>query len=64
MDETVKSAIVGEAIRGIFSGVISKYEDNSNEGDNIERLEMAQIKMEAAIKTSNKWQITDMPLLR
>lgn len=25
---------------------------------------MAQIKMEAAIKTSNKWQITDMPLLR
>ncbi|KAB8094637.1 hypothetical protein EE612_021876, partial [Oryza sativa] len=51
-------------IRGIFSGVISKYEDNSNEGDNIERLEMAQIKMEAAIKTSNKWQITDMPLLR
>uniref|UniRef100_A0A0D9ZGA6 Uncharacterized protein n=1 Tax=Oryza glumipatula TaxID=40148 RepID=A0A0D9ZGA6_9ORYZ len=64
MDETVRSAIVGEAIRGIFSGVISKYEDNSNGGDNIERLEMAQIKLEAAIKTSNKWQITDTPLLR
>uniref|UniRef100_A0A0D9W1S5 Uncharacterized protein n=1 Tax=Leersia perrieri TaxID=77586 RepID=A0A0D9W1S5_9ORYZ len=64
MIETVRSAIVGDAVGRIFSGVISKNEDNLDEGGNIERLEMAHIKMEAAIETSNKWQITDMPLLR
>uniref|UniRef100_A0A0E0KM27 Uncharacterized protein n=1 Tax=Oryza punctata TaxID=4537 RepID=A0A0E0KM27_ORYPU len=37
----------------IFSGIISKHVDNSD-GGNIERLEMAHIKMEAAIETSNK----------
>ncbi|XP_006653099.1 uncharacterized protein LOC102717336 [Oryza brachyantha] len=63
MAEIVRSAIVGEAVSRIFSGIISKHEDNSDEGDNIERLEMAHIKIEAAIETSNKWQITDMPLL-
>ncbi|KAL5215223.1 hypothetical protein ABZP36_004375 [Zizania latifolia] len=64
MAEMVRSAIVGEAVSRIFSGIISKHEDNSGGGGKVERLEMAHIKMEAAIEISNKWQITDTPLLR
>uniref|UniRef100_A0A0E0KM29 Rx N-terminal domain-containing protein n=1 Tax=Oryza punctata TaxID=4537 RepID=A0A0E0KM29_ORYPU len=64
MAETVSSAIVGEAVSIIFSRVIRKNEGSSEEGDNIERLEMAHIKIEAAVETSIKWQITNTSLLR
>ena len=30
---------------------------------NLERLEMAHIRLEAALETSEKWQITDVSLL-
>ena len=70
MAEMVKSVIVGEAVSRIISGIAptSKDEDKADEeasgGGGLERLEMARIKMEAAIQTSNKWQITDTSLLR
>ncbi|OEL28206.1 hypothetical protein BAE44_0010775, partial [Dichanthelium oligosanthes] len=56
--------LLGEAVIRIFSSIIRKDEDGSEEGGNIERLEMAHIKMEAAIVTTNKWHIMDVPLLR
>ncbi|XP_066358352.1 uncharacterized protein [Miscanthus floridulus] len=37
--------------------------ENSN-GQHVERLEMAQIKLEAALETSRRWQIKDASLLR
>ncbi|TVU06866.1 hypothetical protein EJB05_46902, partial [Eragrostis curvula] len=64
MSEMVGSAIVGEAVSRVFSGIISKYVDNPDERANAERLEMAHIKMEAAVEMSSKWQITEMSLLR
>ncbi|CDJ26475.1 unnamed protein product [Triticum aestivum] len=70
MAEMVKSVIVGEAVSRIISGIAptSKDEDKADEeasgGGGLERLEMARIKMEAAVQTSNKWQITDTSLLR
>nr|CDM83473.1 unnamed protein product [Triticum aestivum] len=69
MAEMVKSTIVGEAVSRIISGIAptSKRPDRSVEeaaGDGgLERLEMAHIKMEATLHTSDKWQITDVPLL-
>ncbi|XBI32272.1 hypothetical protein VPH35_055743 [Triticum aestivum] len=69
MAEMVKSAIVGEGVSWIFSGIAaaSKTEDKpdveATGGVSLERLEMARIKMEAALQTSDKWQITDTSLL-
>ncbi|XBI32277.1 hypothetical protein VPH35_055748 [Triticum aestivum] len=70
MAEMVKSVIVGEAVSRIISVIAPtcKNEDKADEeaaGDGgLERLEMARIKMEAAVQTSNKWLITDTSLLR
>ncbi|VAH69019.1 unnamed protein product [Triticum turgidum subsp. durum] len=69
MAEIVKSVIVGEAVSRIISGIAptSKRPDRSVEeaagGYGLERLEMARIKMEAALHTSDKWQITSTSLL-
>ncbi|EMS46285.1 hypothetical protein TRIUR3_25693 [Triticum urartu] len=66
MAEMVSSAIVGEAVSRIISGIATNKDhdktDEAAEGG-LERLEMARIRMEAALETSNKWQITDTPLL-
>lgn len=64
MAEIVSSAVVGETMNRIVSSLIGKHEEEFDERDNIERMEMAHIKMEAALEMSNKWQITDAPLLR
>ncbi|CAN6181029.1 unnamed protein product [Urochloa humidicola] len=66
MAELVSTAIVQETVSQILSGLVQKYEEKeeSNEKRNLERLEMAQIRLEAALETSNKWQITDASLLR
>jgi hypothetical protein len=66
MAELVSAAIVEEAVGQILSGLVQKYEEKeeTNEKRNLERLEMAHIKLEAALETSNKWQITDPCLLR
>ena len=66
MAESVSTAIVQETVSQILSGIVQKYEEKeeSNANRNLERLEMAHIRLEAALETSNKWQITDASLLR
>ncbi|CAD6254372.1 unnamed protein product [Miscanthus lutarioriparius] len=65
MAEMASSAIVGEVVGQIFSSIIDKYNDGSDgDSSNIERLEMACIKLDATIETSDHWQITDVALLR
>ncbi|XBI68449.1 hypothetical protein VPH35_047648 [Triticum aestivum] len=63
MAEIIRSAIIGETVSQIFSGITNgKDDDKSDEasgGGGLERLEMAHIKMEAALEMSDKWQITD-----
>ncbi|XP_024316061.1 uncharacterized protein LOC112271177 [Brachypodium distachyon] len=69
MAEIVSSAIVGEAVSLVFSGIATnatKDEDKSDQEaaeDGLERLEIARIKMEAALEISGRWQITDVSLL-
>ncbi|KAG2639600.1 hypothetical protein PVAP13_2KG022600 [Panicum virgatum] len=64
MAEMVSSAIVGETVNRIMSSITGKDEEKSKEKENIERLEMAHIKMEAVLQVSERWQITEVPLLR
>ncbi|KAG0541459.1 hypothetical protein BDA96_02G018600 [Sorghum bicolor] len=66
MTEMVSSVVVQETVSQILSGLVHRYEgkEDSNPNDNLERLEMAHIKLEAALETSSKWQITDKSLLR
>ncbi|PAN09337.1 hypothetical protein PAHAL_2G014500 [Panicum hallii] len=66
MAELVSTAIVQETVSQILSGIVQKYEEKeeSNVNRNMERLEMAHIRLEAALETSEKWQITDASLLR
>ena len=66
MAESVSTAIVQETVSQILSGIVQKYEEKeeSNANRNLERLEMAHIRLEAALETSEKWQITDASLLR
>ncbi|CAN6362617.1 unnamed protein product [Urochloa humidicola] len=64
MAEVVGSAVIGETVSTIISSLGRKVEEKADLSENIERLEIAQIKMEAALDMSNKWQINNMPLLR
>jgi hypothetical protein len=66
MAEMVSSAVIHEAVNQILSDAINKCneKDKSKAKENLERLEMAHIKLEAALETSEKWQIIDAPLLR
>ncbi|XP_066392986.1 uncharacterized protein [Miscanthus floridulus] len=66
MTEMVSSVVIQETVGQILSGLVHRYEgkEHSNPNDNLERLEMAHIKLEAALETSGKWQITDSSLLR
>ncbi|KAM0827019.1 hypothetical protein ACQ4PT_068468 [Festuca glaucescens] len=66
MAETVASAVVSETLSRISTFLIDRYYDRkSSERDNTERLEMAHIKMEAALETSGQWPpVTDVSLLR
>ncbi|TVU40671.1 hypothetical protein EJB05_14140, partial [Eragrostis curvula] len=65
MAETVSSAVVQETVNRILSGLVQKYEKyESDSNKNMERLEMAHIRLEAALETSYKWQIFDASLLR
>ncbi|CAL5034550.1 unnamed protein product [Urochloa decumbens] len=62
MAEMVASAVAGEAVNRIISSLIGREDDKSAE--NMERLEMAHIKMESVLHVTDKWKITDVPLLR
>jgi hypothetical protein len=64
MAEIVGSAVVQESVSKILSGLLQKYEENSTAFRNHERLEMAHIRLEAVLQTSDKWDITDTSLLR
>jgi hypothetical protein len=66
MAEIVSSAVVHETVSQILSTLVQNYEDKeeSNANRNLERLEMAHIRLEAALEMSGKWQITDASLLR
>jgi hypothetical protein len=66
MAEMVSSVVIQESFSQILSGLVEKYEDKEkiNGIRNIESLEMAHIRLEAALETSNKWQITDTSMLR
>jgi hypothetical protein len=66
MAEIVSSAVVQELVSKVLSCLVQKYEEKeaSTANRNLERLEMAHIRLEAALETSEKWQITDPSLLR
>jgi len=64
MAEIVSSALVHETASQLLSNLVQKYEDKEGANRNLERLEMAHIRLEAALETSQKWQITDASLLR
>jgi hypothetical protein len=65
MAEIVGSAVVHESVSQIISDLVQKYEENHNTAAfrNLERLEMAHIRLEAVLQTSDKWDITDPSLL-
>ncbi|CAD6253340.1 unnamed protein product [Miscanthus lutarioriparius] len=62
--QMVSSAVAQEAVNQILSRIKECYQDTSDAKENIERMEMAHIKLEAALETSNKWNVTSVPLLR
>lgn len=62
MAEMVASAVVGETLSRVSSFLIDK--PDQQKPSDVDRLEMAHIKMEAALQISSKWQITDVPVLR
>ncbi|KAL5198530.1 hypothetical protein ABZP36_002042 [Zizania latifolia] len=64
MAEIVGSAVVNETVNTIISGLIDTYERKSSAEEQMERLEMAHIKLETALEASNRWQITGVPFLR
>uniref|UniRef100_A0A0D9WV15 Rx N-terminal domain-containing protein n=1 Tax=Leersia perrieri TaxID=77586 RepID=A0A0D9WV15_9ORYZ len=63
MGEIVSSAVVNETVSRITSGLIDRCQQKSSVEDHLEKLEMAQIKLDIALETSDKWQITSGPLL-
>jgi len=67
MEEVVSSAVVQETVCQVLSGLVHRFngkEKLNNANENLERLEMAHIKLEAALGISNMWMITDSSLLR
>ncbi|KAL6660424.1 hypothetical protein ACP70R_001970 [Stipagrostis hirtigluma subsp. patula] len=65
MAEIVSSAVVGETVNRVVSSLIGMDEEKAKAAENIERLEMAHIKMESVLHMAEKWQFTtSVPLLR
>ncbi|XP_066335071.1 uncharacterized protein [Miscanthus floridulus] len=64
MAEIIGSAVIEETVSTVISSLSRKVEEKTGLTENIERLEIAHIKMEAALDMSNKWQISSIPLLR
>jgi hypothetical protein len=63
--EMVSSAVAQEAVNQVLSRFKGRFEQKSEAKNQMERMEMAHIKLEAALETSNKWNITtSAPLLR
>ncbi|KAF2921256.1 hypothetical protein DAI22_07g017200 [Oryza sativa Japonica Group] len=65
MSEVVVSAVISEAVSRVSTFFINKHKRKLNEEDGMERLEMARIRMEAALEISSRWPpVTDASLLR
>uniref|UniRef100_A0A0D3GLS3 Uncharacterized protein n=1 Tax=Oryza barthii TaxID=65489 RepID=A0A0D3GLS3_9ORYZ len=65
MSEVVASAVVSEAVSRISTFFIDKHKWKLSEEDGMERLEIAHIRMEAALEISSRWpRVTDASLLR
>ncbi|BAS99860.1 Os07g0121800, partial [Oryza sativa Japonica Group] len=65
MSEVIASAVVGEAVSRISTFLIDNHNRKSSEEDGLERLEMAHIKMEAALEVSSRWPLAmDSSLMR
>ncbi|XP_066342721.1 uncharacterized protein [Miscanthus floridulus] len=62
--EMVSSALAQEAVNEVLSRIKEGYAEKSDAKEHIERMEMAHIKLEAALETSHKWNISSAPLLR
>ncbi|XP_066335840.1 uncharacterized protein [Miscanthus floridulus] len=62
--EMVGSAVAQEAVNEVLSRIKEGYAEKSDAKEHIERMEMAHIKLEAALEASNNWNITSPPLLR
>ena len=56
MAETVGSIVVGEVVNRTSSFILSKHRERLSTREGIERLEMAYVKMEAALELSGRWQ--------
>ncbi|GJN25216.1 hypothetical protein PR202_gb13015 [Eleusine coracana subsp. coracana] len=63
MAEMVSSAVAQEAVNQVLSSIKDRYEGNSGAKGHMERMEMAHIKLEAALETSNNWNVTSAPLI-
>ncbi|OEL25795.1 hypothetical protein BAE44_0013184 [Dichanthelium oligosanthes] len=65
MAEMVGSIIVGEVVNRTSSFLLGRHRDRLSAREGVERLEMAHIKMEAALEVSARWRsATDVSLLR
>jgi hypothetical protein len=64
MAKMVGSVVVGEVVNRTSPFIISKHKERQRTWEGIERLEMAHIKMEAALDVSGRWQTTDVSLRR
>ncbi|TVU17796.1 hypothetical protein EJB05_33853, partial [Eragrostis curvula] len=62
----VSSAVAHQAVNQALSSIKERYDEKSdaNVKEHIERMEMAHIKLEAALEKSHKWNTTSVPLLR
>lgn len=65
MTEMVCSVVVQEALSQALSGLKDRCDGRSSVKEHMERMEMAQIKLEAALDTSDKWDVSSsVPLQR
>nr|CAB3490185.1 unnamed protein product [Digitaria exilis] len=66
MAETLSSAVAQEAVHHVVHKLKETYEHSSTftAKKSIERMEMAHIRLEAALEASRQWSISSAPLLR
>ncbi|TVU00374.1 hypothetical protein EJB05_54195, partial [Eragrostis curvula] len=63
MAEIVSSAVAQEAVNQVLSTIKERYKGKSETKEHMERMEMAHIKLEAALEMSDKWNTTSTSLL-
>ena len=47
--------MVSSVVAQVLSGLVERYTESNDANRNFERLEMAHIRLEAALETSDKW---------